>query len=116
MAAQVEPHDLHRNDESQENGAGEANCRQPVVERNADPERQAIRAEDCQQVNSRSTHHKAEQSAKAGARRPETRRAGLVWAKSFGFCLARTNGYDRDKNLALGPTIAGRTTKPDDLS
>ena len=49
MAAQVEPRDRHRDDDSQENGASQANRRQPAIERNVRPERQAIRAEHFEQ-------------------------------------------------------------------
>ncbi len=53
MAAQVEPRDRHRDDDSQKNGASQANRRQPAIERNVRPERQAIRAKNFKQPNSR---------------------------------------------------------------
>jgi hypothetical protein len=43
MAAQMEPRDRHRDDDCQRNRAGEPGRRQPAIERNARPERQAIR-------------------------------------------------------------------------
>ena len=66
MAAQVEPRDRHRDDDSQNNRASEASRRQPAIERNARPERQAIRTKNFKQPNSRGAHHKPEQSAKCG--------------------------------------------------
>jgi hypothetical protein len=45
----------------------------------------------------------AERPDKVGVRRPETRRAGLVWAKSFGLRLGRTTSATLAKPLDLVP-------------
>jgi hypothetical protein len=66
MAAQVEPRDRRPDDDSQHNRASEASRRHPAIERNARPERQAIRTKNFEQPNSRGAHRKPEQSAKCG--------------------------------------------------
>ena len=63
MAAQVEPRDRHRDDDSENNCASETDRRQPAIERDVRAERQAIRTENFEQPNSPRAHHKAEQSA-----------------------------------------------------
>ena len=64
MAAQVEPRDRHRDDDAQNNRTSDASRRQPAIERDAHPERQAIRTKNFKQPNPQGAHQKPEQSAK----------------------------------------------------
>ena len=72
MAAEIEPGDRHRDDDSQDNRAGQANRREPAIERDVRAERQTIRAENLEQPNSPRAHDNAEQSADAVRRTVST--------------------------------------------
>src|SRR6266852_2884495 len=63
MAAQVEPGDRHRDDDSENHGASETDGRQPSIERDMRAERQAICPENFEQSNSPRAHRETEQSA-----------------------------------------------------
>ncbi len=63
MAAQVEPGDRHRDHDSENHRANEPDRREPAIERDVRAERQTIRTENLEQLNSPRAHHHAEQSA-----------------------------------------------------
>src|SRR5947209_17525737 len=63
MSAQVEPGDRHRDPDSENYGARETNQREPAIERDVGAERQTIRTENFEQLNSPRAHRQAEQSA-----------------------------------------------------
>ena len=54
----------------------------------------------------------AERADKVGARRTETRRAGLICAKSFGLRLGRTPVRPSPNPSTLSQISSGRMTRP----
>src|SRR2546429_4966417 len=63
MAAQVEPRDRYRDDDSENHSANKTDGRQPAIERDVGAERQAICPENFEQSNSPRAYRQAEQSA-----------------------------------------------------
>src|SRR4029077_13921417 len=63
MAAQVEPGNWQRDDDSENHGAHETDQREPAIERNVRAKRQTIRTENFEQPDSPRSDNEPEQSA-----------------------------------------------------
>src|SRR5690242_5132782 len=63
ISAQIEPGDRHRDGDSENHSANKTDARQPAIERDMGPERQAICAENFEQSNSPRAHRETEQTA-----------------------------------------------------
>ncbi len=57
MAAKIEPGDRHRDHDSEKNRADEPDRGEPAIERDLRAERQTIRTENLEQLNSPRAHH-----------------------------------------------------------